>query len=420
MHRSRAFGCFTRRTICALGLTACVLGVGAGAARAEEGITDKEVRIAGSYPMSGPLSSFGLLGTGAQIYFKYLNETKGGALFADGKRRIVNFLTEDDAFLPARALANAQKFVSKDRVFAIMSNVGSAQAIAMREYLNEERVPQVFIYASPNTFSDDHDKFPMTGPSFMLPDPTEATMAARFIKGKKPNGKVAILNLNNLGGRDFAKAFERELAGSDLKVVARATFEPTATTVDSEVASLAQSGADVFVQYTAGKSSAQAIRKRGELGWKPLHYVIANASQMQSSLAPAGLENAEGLYTMKYFKDPSDKSSVNDPEIKFYYETVKKYGDGADPTEDLLMHGFAMADLITQVMEKSQPTRESFLNTIWTFKGRIFGTQPGVMIQMGNGDNYPMESAVPMQFHEGRWQPAGDTISLEGKSRSLR
>lgn len=420
MESSGALGCLMGRTARAVVLMACVLGLEHGVARAEDGITDKEVRIAGSYPMSGPLSNFGLLGTGARIYFRHLNETKGGALFADGKRRIVNFLTEDDAFLPARALANAQKFVSKDRVFAIMSNVGSAQAIAMREYLNEEKVPQVFVYASPNTFSDDHDKFPMTGPTFMLPDVTEAVMAARFVKAMKPNGRVAILNLNNLGGRDFAKTFERELTGSDLKVVARATFEPTATTIDSEVASLAQSGADVFVQYTAGKSSAQAIRKRGELGWKPLHYVFSNSSQVQSSLVPAGLENAEGLYTMKYFKDPSDKNLANDPEIKFYYETVKKYGDGADPTEDLLMHGFAMADLITQVMEKSQPTRESFLKTVWTMKGRIFGTHPGVTVQMGNGDNYPMESAVPMQFREGRWQPAEDTISLEGKSRSLR
>lgn len=405
-----------RRTVGSLALV-CAMFV--GHAVAGEGLDDGEVRIAGSYPFSGPLSAYGQLGSGAAAYFAYINDTQGGVAFADGKKRLVNFISEDDGFQPARALANAQKFVGQDDVFAVISNVGSAQAIAMRELLNEEKIPQVFVYASPNTFSDDHDEFPMTGPTFMLPDTTEAAMFAEYLKVVKPEAKVAALNLNNLGGRDFVRAFEQSIAGSKITIVDRQSYEPTATTVDAEVAALARSGADVLIQYTAGKTSSQAIRKVAELGWKPMHYVIANASQLESALKPAGLENAEGLYTQKYFMDPSDPANADNPEIKLYKEAIEKYGNGVEPNEDLVFHGFALADLVVKAMEKSQPTRESFLETVWSMQGRIFGTLPGVTLQMGGGDNYPNESAVPMQFRGGHWVAIGDAISYEGKSHGF-
>ena len=75
-------------------------------------------------------------------------------------------------------------------------------------------------------------------------------------------------------------------------MAARSGSSPT---VDQQVLTVKNSGADVFMRFAAGKLSAQAIRMAYDIGWKPVYVVPIGGSAKHTVLAPAGLEKAVGI-----------------------------------------------------------------------------------------------------------------------------
>ncbi len=229
----------------------------AGARRADPGITKTSVKLGGSYPFSGPASAYGTIGEGAKAYFKFIN-AKGGV---NGRK--INFITLDDGYEPPKALQNAKRLVQQDKVFAMFNTLGTPNNLAIWDYLNQQKVPQLYVATGASDWGKDIKAHPYTigwQPNYV----TEAKVYADYLKKEKPNAKVAVLYQNDGFGKDLLGGFKEGISGSGIKIVKEETYNVTDPTVAAQVGRLARSGADTFLSITTPKFAAQGDRDGGQ------------------------------------------------------------------------------------------------------------------------------------------------------------
>src|SRR3954467_5039481 len=187
-------------------------GGGGGGGKADPGITKTEIKLGGSYPFSGPASAYRSIADGAKAYFKYTN-AKGGV---DGRK--ISFQTLDDAYEPPKAVQNARRLVQQEQVFALFNTLGTPNTLAIWDFMNEQKVPQVYVATGASSWGSDIKAHPWTigwQPNYV----TEAGIYANYLKESKPKAKVAVLYQNDGFGKDLLGGFEDGIEGSDVKVV---------------------------------------------------------------------------------------------------------------------------------------------------------------------------------------------------------
>ena len=306
--------------VLALTLAACGRdedeGSSDGGGEASPGITDTSIKIGGSYPFSGPASAYRSIALGAQAKFKQVN-AEGGV---DGRK--IEFITLDDAYEPPKAVQNARRLIQQDEVFALFNTLGTPNNVAIWDFVNEEEVPHLYVATGASLWGADVDAHPYT--TGWQPDyVTESQVYADFLDKENPNAKVAVLYQNDAFGEDLLNGFKEAIKGTDIKVVAEESYEVTDPTVSSQMAKLAGSDADVFLNISTPKFGAQAIAAQRKLGWKVLHIINNVSASKPLVLEPVGLENAQGLISTAYFKDPAEGSEWDDdPAVKEYKEAL--------------------------------------------------------------------------------------------------
>ncbi len=284
-------------------------GDGSGGAAADPGITDSEIKLGGSYPFSGPASAYRSIADGAKAHFEFVN-SKGGV---DGRK--INFQTLDDAYEPPKAVQNARRLIQQEQVFALFNTLGTPNNLAIWDYVNQQKVPQAYVATGASAWGADIEAHPWTigwQPNYV----TEAGIYANYLKDTKPKAKVAVLYQNDGFGKDLLGGFEAAIEGSDVSVVAKESYEVTDPTISSQIKKLAGSGADTFLNITTPKFSAQAIAGIAKSDWKPLHILNNVGASKALVLKPVGLENAKGIVSTQYFKDPEDPQWADDAAMK--------------------------------------------------------------------------------------------------------
>jgi branched-chain amino acid transport system substrate-binding protein len=378
-------------------------GGGGGGAAADPGITATSVKIGSSYPFSGPASAYSAIPKSLNGYFKKVNEAGG----VNGRK--IEFVTYDDGYEPQRALTNARKLVEQDKVFALFNPLGTANNIAMRDYLNQKKVPQLFVATGATVFGSDQAKYPYTTgwqPTYV----TEAKVYAQYLKQTKPNAKVAVLLQNDGFGKDLLGGFTEGIQGSGVTVVARETYEPTDPTVAPQVKKLAASKADVFLDISTPKAGAQAIATVAQSGWKPLHILNSVASSKAQVLKPVGFQYAQGIVTASYFKAADDPQWANDAAVKAFLADLKKYAPDADPTDPYSVYGWIAGETMVQALTKmTAPTRSALMDAAHNLDLSPALMLPGITVKTsGTADPYPIEAMQIAKF-------SGENFVLQGQ-----
>jgi branched-chain amino acid transport system substrate-binding protein len=398
--------------ILALLATACGRGSsggsgGSGSNGSDPGITASSIKLGGSYPFSGPASAYGTIGVAAKAYFEWLN-AKGGV---NGRK--IEFTTLDDGYEPARALQNAKQLVEQNKVFALFNTLGTANNLAIWDYTNQQKVPQVFVATGASAWGADPSKHPWTigwQPDYV----SEARVYAEYLKKNKPNAKVAALYQNDAFGKDLLNGFKSAIQGSGVQVTAAESYEVTDPTVDSQVSKLATSKADVFLDITTPKFGAQAIHRLTEVSWKPLHILNNVAASKTLVLKPAGLAASKGIVSVSYFKDPEDTRWANDPAMMEYKAGLKQYAPKADPNEPFNVYGWAAANTMAEALKQMKsPTRQALMDTIRNMNLNIPLLLPGVSVRTSPTDGYPIQDMQIMQFDGQHWQLQGSVIQTQ-------
>ena len=322
--------------------------------------------------------------------------------------RKIKFITLDDGYNPAKTVEQARKLVEQDEVLLVFQTLGTPPNSAIHKYMNEKKVPQLFVATGATKWGDPKN-FPWTmgwQPNYQ----SEAKIYATHMLENKPNGKIAILYQNDDYGKDYLKGFEDGLgAKAASMIVSRLSYEVTDPTVDSQMVSLKASGADTFFNITTPKFAAQAIKKAAELGWKPLHYLNSVSSAVGSVLVPAGIEASVGLITAGYIKDPTDPQFQKGKEWDDWLAYMKKYHPSGDLKDNFNVYGYTVAQTMVQVLKQAGDnlTRANIMKEAANLDMVLPMLLPGVNVKTGPDDFYPIEREQLMRFDGKTWQLFG-------------
>ena len=259
---------FVTRRLVAFSTALILLAASGSSALAQKkydpGVTDTEIKIGNIMPYSGPASAYGVIGRTEAAYFRKIN-TEGGI---NGRK--INFISYDDAYSPPKAVEQARRLVESDEVLLIFDPLGTPSNTAIQKYMNAKKVPQLFVSTGATKWNDPQN-FPWTmgwQPNYQ----SEARIYARYILRERPNARIGVLYQNDDYGKDYLKGLKDGLGDKAASmIVAEDAYEVAETTIDSHVVKMKSLNADVFVDIATPKFAAQAIRKTGEIGWKPLH-----------------------------------------------------------------------------------------------------------------------------------------------------
>lgn len=199
-------------------------------------------------------------------------------------------------------------------------------------------MPQLFV-ASGGTKFGDPKNFPWTM-GFQPNYQSEGRIYAKYIRDKFPDSKIAVFWQNDDAGKDQFKGLKDGLGDKAGMIIADKSYEVSDPSIDSQIVALHDSGADIFFSWAAPKGSAQAIRKVGELGWKPKFFLANTATSVASVLKPAGLEYSKGIISTAYLKDPTDPTWDKDPPVVKWRAFMDKYyptATRATPTTSMAM-----------------------------------------------------------------------------------
>ncbi|MEV6219191.1 ABC transporter substrate-binding protein [Nocardia sp. NPDC051833] len=362
------------------------------------GITDTAIKLGGVYPLSGPASAYSEVPKGIKAYFDYVNAEQGGI----GGRK-VEYLVRDDGYQPPKTVEETRRLVEQDQVFAVFQTLGTATSSAVWDYLGQRKVPQVFVATGATKFGADTEHPWTIGwqPSYR----TEGLAYAQYVKAQRPTATVAVLYQNDDFGKDLLAAFTEGVAGSGVTVVAQQSFEVTDPTVDAQVRNLANTKADVLLNFSTPKFASQALAADvRNTDWNPLH-VLTQVSNTMATLRPVGLENVQGAVSAAFLKDPADPRWAQDAGMQTYKSKLTQYAPGADPENQHAMAGWAMAESFRKTLESAKcPTREGLRDAMRSLDNvAVDLLLPGISMTTGASDGYPLETVGIQTFAGTHW-----------------
>jgi len=363
------------------------------------GTSATEIKVGQTIAYSGPASAYGQLGKVEDAYFKWLN-AKGGI---DGRK--ISFITLDDGYSPPKAVENARKLVESDQVAVVFNVLGTPLNTAIRPYLNQKKVPQLFIAAGATTFNDPAH-FPWTmgwQPNLQA----EAIFYAEHLLKSKPDAKVAVLYQNDDFGKDLLNGLTTALGDkAKAMIVDSQNFQATDPTIDSQMITLKNSGADTLFLFTYSKQAAQAIGKMDDLAWKPVTYLHLGAASVGATFKPAGLDKSKGILSAGFMKDVTDPKWADDPDVKTWLGWMKDNLPSADINDSLNVAGYAFAQTLEQVLRQAGDdlTRENIMKQAANLKDFRLGLLlPGSLINTSPTDYRVIKYMKLQRFNGKSW-----------------
>ncbi len=375
----------------------------------DDGATDKEIKIGHCGPYSGPASAYGIIGKAIQGYFKMVNDQGG----INGRK--INLITLDDGYSPAKCVEVIRQLVEQDKVLCTFNVLGTPSNTAIQKYMNTRKVPQLYIATGASKWGDPKN-FPWT--MGYQPDyNTEGVIYAKHILANVKDAKIAVLMQNDDFGKDYVDGFKKGLGKENEKMIVKiATFEVTDPTVDSQIIQLKDTGANVFFNVATPKFAAQAIRKAGDINWKPAQYLTNVSASVAAVMKPAGLDNSQGVITAYYQKDPTDKRWDNDPDMKTWREWMAKYNPGGNTGDANYIFGYGASFLMHETLKRcgDELTRANVMKQAASFqKFKIPVLLPGITVSTSATDFYPIQSVQLARFKDDTWDLFGDIMSGE-------
>jgi branched-chain amino acid transport system substrate-binding protein len=374
------------------------------------GVTSTQVLLGGTVPLSGPASPFGVVGAGANAYFKYVNAHGG----VNGRK--IKYLYRDDGYDPSRTVDQTRELVQSDKVFAIFNSVGTEHNVGIRGYLNAAKVPQVFVGTGASAIGRAHKQYPWTIgylPSFR----GEGAIYGRYVVKHKPKARIAVLYENSDYGRDLLAGLKRGLGKRASRIVSTASYEVTDTDVNSQIARLRRSKADTFMLFALPTQAIQSFLYAYKLGWHPRIFVSAvSIEPTVMSIARSNTKGVEtnGSLSVAFLKDPTSPAWAKDPAVKLYRQIMKRYNKGESPSNVYNFYGMAVAYSMVDALKHAgrNLTRESLLKaaTHMDERNNPF-LLPGIAVRTSPANYFPITKAKMVRYRRTLWVLFGPLLT---------
>ena len=392
-------------------LVAAAAALALGVPAATPGVTPTSITIGGTIPISGPASAYASVGKGADAYFRYVN-SRGGVF---GRKIVYKY--EDDGFDVARTIALTRQLVEQDGVLAIFNSVGTEHALAVRAYLNDRQVPQLFVGSGVSKLASEHKQYPWSMgylPSFA----GEGTIYGRYIAAHRPKARIAVLYENSDFGKDMLNGLRRGLGGK-AKIVATQSYEITDNSIDSQMARLKSSGANTLMLFATPQFAIFGYVGAFRLGWFPQVFVTSvsiSPDIMKIARFGSSKRTVEGSISIAFVKDPTSQEWAKDRTVRLYKSILARFLPGAKADDVFNYYGMAVAYTMVDTLEKAGPnlTRASVLRAATHLNEVNPFLLPGVRIHTTPNDYYPMDKVKLARYRGAHWQFFGKLVSAQG------
>jgi branched-chain amino acid transport system substrate-binding protein len=387
----------------------------------DTGASDTEIKIGGTYPFSGSLAAYGTIGKAIEAYFKMVNEQGG----INGRK--ITFITKDDAYSPDKTVQAVRELVEQEKVLFIFNTLGTPPTTAVWDYLNQQKVPQLFVATGASTWGADPKSHPWTlgwQPDYQ----SECAIYVEWLNKEKPNAKVAILYQNDPYGKDYLEGFKKALGAKASSVIVKeATYASTDASVNAQVAQLKESGADTFFLVATPRFATQALVAATQIGWKPTIILNSVSQSIPTVIDPAAQQGADlsNIISTFYIKDPGDPQWANDKAIQDYKAFMAKYYPEGNVNDGLNVYGYSVAQTLVHVLKQAgnNLTRENILKQATSIKDlRIETLLPGILINTSPVDSakpdyYPIEAMQLAKYNPSakKWDLFGEVIDVSQK-----
>jgi ABC-type branched-subunit amino acid transport system substrate-binding protein len=390
-------------------LMAVVLGLASLGAITERvrdpGVTNTEIRIGNVMPYSGSLDVFGAIGKAEAAYFEMINE-RGGI---NGRK--VRFISYDDKSDPSTALELTRGLIEKDDVLLMFGSFGTPGNFAVRAYLNDRQVPQLFVASG-----DDHLSDPSMFPWTMGWQPSireEGRIYANYIQAFYPGKKIVALWQNDHFGRELFKGLEDGLGDIARMIRVDIAYDAKDQNLDTHVSILKRSGAEIFVFAGLPANAAKVVRVAADLNWHPVMIVNHMASSIATAPKAAGPESALGVITAAFLKDANDPAWKDEQANKDWQTFLEKYNRAGGKDDNAAVFGYAAAETLAQVLKQcgNDLSRENVMkqaSALKDYQGSML--LPGIKISTGPWNFRPIKHLRLIQFDGRTWQPIGEVL----------
>jgi branched-chain amino acid transport system substrate-binding protein len=393
-----------------LGALAIVSGASAASADAP-GVTSKEILIGGTIPLTGPASAYASVAKGAAAYFKYVN-AHGGV-----NKRKIKYVYRNDEYDPVKTFDRTRELVQQDRVFAIFNTLGTETNLAIRGYLNQVKVPQLFVASGASTWGRDYKKYPWTigyQPSYVA----EATIYGRYIAKTAPKSRIGVLYQDDDYGKDLLVGLERGLGKKKGLIVSKQGYAVTDDNVRSQIARLKAKRANTLMIFATPKFAIQSYSSARQLGWRPKVYVNAVSSAaniMTIATLSSSKRQTEGSISVVFLKDPTDPRWKRDKAVALFRSILKKYNGGKGLRDVYNVYGMSSAFTMVDALKHAGKnlTRESVMKAATHLNERNNPfVLPGIAVRTTPTNRFPLAQAKLERYHNGRWVSFGPLVSI--------
>ena len=399
--------------LAAVALAALVLVAGARARPADDpGVTPGTILVGGTVPLTGEAAAFGSVGAGAKAYFDHVNANGG----VHGRRITYRFY--DDAYNPVQTVQLTRKLVEQDNVFAVFNTVGTANNLAIREYLNSQRVPQLFAADGSQSIGRSFARYPWTM-GFLMSYRGEGDVYGKTLVRSRPKARVAVLYENTELGRDMLTGLTRAVAGKGPKIVAKESYEFTGSDVSAQIAQLKASRADTLMLFATPKFFIQAVVATRKLAWKPRLYVASVS--IEPGIMAIARTNApqltKGALSIAFVKNPNDPVWAKDKAVALYRTIMRRYNPSGRQTDVYNWYGMTVAWTLVETIRKAGPnlTRAGLLRAAQSLNlPRNPFLLPGIRLETSRTDYRPLEHVYLYRYDNKEWVKASGLLQARG------
>ncbi len=384
-----------------LAVAAAAVSAAFAASTATPGVTKTSITIGGTFPLTGPAALYGVIPKAENAYFQYVN-ARGGV-----NKRKINFKYYDDQYNPANTVPLTKKLVEQDKVFAVYGSLGTAPILATRDYLNQQKVPQVLVATGDSYWGTQFKKYPWTI-GFQPDYPGESRVYGQFIASKVPQAKIGVLMQDDAYGQNYYNGLLQGLGDAKSKIVDVEKYDATQTDVSQQVVKLKAAGANVFALFALPTQTIDALVVTTKIGWSPTTFINnVSASPLFMGLARQSGANVDGDISATYLFDTIN--NPNAPTTKLYKSILAKYDSGANPDDANNLYGVASAWTLVQALKQlgATPTRSGLMNALNNMSQVNPFLYPGIKMVTNANDRFPIDQQILEQYKSGAWHPFG-------------
>lgn len=383
-----------------------------------QGVDGDTIKVGTIRPESGPYAIYDNVTQGMEAYFNAANAS-GGIQAGDGKKYKIELIKKNDEYDPAKTPALAKQLVEQDGVFALVGDIGTETNKSIRDYMNENCVPNIAL-ATGSTQWGDANAYPWyisALPSYA----TEAHAWIEYLKETKPDAKIALLYQDDDFGQSYKAAIEKAIKGTDITVVADESFNPLAgTSTEATVTALSQSDADVFIVGIGGTPCPATLSFMPQT-WTPETFIsVTCASKLAMSLAGG---KDQGVYIAQPTLDPADPADQSNPKIVEFKEQGAIGGlTEASIEGGISAPGWGFASMFAAGLAKAKTVdRAAVMNALYSLDNTTFGLLRDEVTVNTDGakDPWAVEGFRIAQREGDGWVEKSPVTNWEGKSNSF-